>query len=93
MFLPGRNLTDHIFSLGDEFYSKWRAGEEFFTLFTDNRKAFDSIRHNFILATLSKQGFSSWFILAVQNLLTDVWVSPSIAPGASINIKSGVKQG
>ena len=67
--------------------------KEFFVLFTDNSKAFDSIHHDLILAALSKQGFPSWFINSVNNFLTNVIVSPSIAPNSIITIGRGVKQG
>ena len=93
MFLPGRESTDHIFSLNEEFYSHWREQKEFFVLFTDNCKAFDSIDHSFILKTLVKQGFPAWIVQTVVNLLSDVWVSPSIAPDSLIPIQRGVKQG
>jgi hypothetical protein len=66
---------------------------DYFVLFTDNAKAFDSIHHDFILASLCKQGFPAWFINSVHNLLTAVKVSPTLAPDYVIDINRGVKQG
>ena len=93
MFLPGRRMTDHLHDLNDRYYRKIQKNLDYFILFTDNAKAFDSIHHDFITATLTKQGFPEWFVNAVTNLLTAVNVSPSLAPDFSICIKRGVKQG
>ena len=93
MFLPGRRMIDHLRDLNTNYYDKVQANLDYFILFMDNAKAFDSIHHDFILATLAKQGFPRWFINAVSNLLTAVYVSPSLAPDFVISIKRGVKQG
>ena len=93
MFLPGRRMTDHLSDINACYYSKVQSDEDYFILFTDNRKAFDSIHHDFIVAALSKQGFPVWFVNSVINLLTGVRVSPSLAPDFSIAIERGVKQG
>ena len=93
MFLPGRRMTDHLYDLNGSYYRKVQENLDYFILFTDNAKAFDSIHHDFIIAALTKQGFPEWFINAVSNLLTAVRVSPSLAPDFVININRGVKQG
>ena len=93
MFLPGRLMTDHLRGLADSFYHNVQVQDDFHVLFTDNSKAFDSIHHDFILSTLNKQGFPCWFTNSISNLLTNVIVSPSIAPSAKITIGRGVKQG
>jgi hypothetical protein len=86
-------MTDHLHDLNANYYDKVQANLDYFILFMDNAKAFDSIHHDFILAALSKQGFPDWFVNAVSNLLTAVVVTPSLAPGFAININRGVKQG
>ncbi len=93
MFLPTRQMTDHLRSLNANYYQMVQDKLDYFVLFTDNAKAFDSIHHDFILASLNKQGFPAWFINAVHNLLTAVKVSPTLAPDFIIDINRGVKQG
>ena len=93
MFLPTRQMSDHLRSLNANYYQKVQDNLDYFVLFTDNAKAFDSIHHDFILASLNKQRFPVWFINAVHNLLTAVTVSPTLAPDFTIDIKRGVKQG
>jgi len=92
-FIVGRSMSDHIHTLNDIFYHSWKSDDPYFVLFTDNKRAFDSIHHSFILSTLSKQGFPSWFLMAVSNLLSDVVVSPFLCPDLNIPILRGVKQG
>ena len=93
MFLPGRMMTDHLRDINESYYQKVQENLDYFILFTDNAKAFDSIHHDFIIAALIKQGFPEWLVNAVGNLLSSVRVSPSLAPGFGIDIKRGVKQG
>jgi hypothetical protein len=93
MFLPARRMTDDLRSLNSKYYQMVQDKLDYFVLFTDNAKAFDSIHHDFILASLNKQGFPDWFINAVHNLLTAVRVSPTLAPDFFIGIERGVKQG
>jgi hypothetical protein len=93
MFLPGRKMTDHLFDLNETYYEHVQKNTELYLLFTDNRKAFDSIHHDFILAVLKRQGFPSWFTTAIGNLMRDTLVSPSLAPDFHIRIQRGVKQG
>ena len=93
MFLPARRMTDDLGSLNSKYYQMVQDKLDYFVLFTDNAKAFDSIHHDFILASLNKQGFPDWFINAVHNLLTAVRVSPTLAPDFFIGIERGVKQG
>jgi len=93
MFLPGRKMTDHLHELNANYYLKVQEKLDYFILFADNAKAFDSIHHDFIVCALVKQGFPEWFVNAVINLLTAVCVSPVLAPEFFINIQRGVKQG
>ena len=93
MFLPGRKMTDHLHDLNASYYRKVQDNLDYFILFADNAKAFDSIHHDFIICALTKQGFPEWFVNAVTNLLTAVCVSPALSPDFTINIKRGVKQG
>jgi hypothetical protein len=69
MFLPSRQMTEHIRALNKLFYEAVQGNQEKFVLFMDNRRAFDSIHHEFIFAVLEKQGFPSWVIAVVKNLM------------------------
>lgn len=93
MFLPGRQMLDHLLSLNEEFYGDWRSQKQRYVLFTDNRKAFDSIRHGFIFSVLHRLCFPPWFINSVRSLLTDATAFSGLAPNKEIAIRRGVKQG
>lgn len=93
MFLPGRQMLDHLLSLNEEFYGDWRSQKQRYVLFTDNRKAFDSIHHSFIFSVLRKLCFPPWFISSVRSLLTDATAFPGLSPNKEIAIQRGVKQG
>ena len=92
-FISGRRMTDHLRTLNETFYSAWASDDDHFVLFTDNAKAFDSIHHDYIFATLLRQGFPPWFITTVKNLMTNVSVYPTLCPDYGIDIGRGVKQG
>lgn len=92
-FLNGRQMTSHIRDLNELFYDP--NNSPFYAMFMDTAKAFDSIHHEFIMAVLKAQGWPTWFINTVENLLTDVTCSPRLACDRSlfIPIQRGVKQG
>jgi hypothetical protein len=92
-FIKGRLMSKHLHDLNSEFYSAWSSDEDYFILFTDNAKAFDSIYHDFILEVLKKQSFPDWFVSTVKSLLSNVSVRPTLAPATSIGVGRGVKQG
>jgi hypothetical protein len=95
MFLPPRQMTDHVRDLNDKFYSSLSKKEQMLILFVDNSKAFDSIHQTFIKDMLSLVGFPAWVRNIINALLTEVEVSPVLANDASLRIKirRGVKQG
>ena len=92
-FISGRVMSKHLLDLNKEFYEAWQSDEEYYVLFTDNAKAFDSIHHDFILRVLRKQGFPVWFVKTIESLLSGVKVNPVLSPHTWIDIKRGVKQG
>ena len=93
MFLPGRQMMDHLFSLNEEYYGSWREQKQRYVLFTDNKKAFDSIQHSYIFAVLRKLGFPPWFINTVRSLLTDASTFSGLSPSYDVPFRRGVKQG
>ena len=93
MFLPNRQMTDHIRQFNDLFYTAAHEDLDFFILFCDNTKAFDSMFHDFIHAVLQKQGFPCWFLHVIKNLLSDIKLIPTLSPDSRIPFFKGVKQG
>ena len=94
-FVPGRVGTDHIEALTNSYYSNLSKNKQYYILFLDTAKAFDSIDHAFIHACLAKIGLPLWVRNSIACLLTDVVVFPilSVDTGHSIPILRGVKQG
>ena len=97
-FVAGRQFEDHIRELNEHFYEvveDKEVGGNFFILFMDTAKAFDSIDHCFIHEAVARSGLPPWFGSLVRALLTDCRVSP-VFRGADriwIDIGRGVKQG
>ena len=102
-FIPGRSFEDHIRELNELFYkmveseptSFLNSTDNFFVLFMDTAKAFDSVDHSFILESIKRIGLPPWFSSLVTGLLHSVRVKPAFK-GASdfwIDICRGVKQG
>ena len=95
--ISGRIGADHITELSELFYSAVEDSEvpNVHILFIDTKKAFDSIHHGFIIASLKRFGFPSWVINIIKALLHEVAVTPVFNgyTGVWIPIKRGVKQG
>ena len=64
-------------------------------LFSDTAKAFDSIEHDFILASLRILHMPDWVLLLVHGLLHEVFVAPNFGGplDVCIAIGRGVRQG
>ena len=97
-FIQGRNFVDHICELNEKFYEMVEEGEEgdnFFILFMDTAKAFDSIDHIFIHEAIRRTGLPPWFSALVRGLLHSAQVKPAFrgAEDRWIQIRRGVKQG
>jgi len=92
-FVKGRRMANHLYTLNKVFYDNWSTNDEYYVLFTDNAKAFDSVQHDFLFQTLVAQGFPIWFVQTVKNLLSEVFTSPTLDPNTTIPITRGVKQG
>ena len=94
-FVAGRQGTDHVKSLTDEFYSKLSKKQQHYVLLLDTRRAFDTLSHVFIHRCLHKLGFARWLRELVKGLLYQVVVFPAIGKGNThpISIHRGVKQG
>ena len=88
-------MTDLVHLINHTFYSKLNNKQLHFLLFLDTEKAFDSIHHPFILASLQHIGMPVWLVNCVAALLTGAAVSPVLANDKThfIPIHRGVKQG
>jgi len=62
LFIRGRQMSRHILDLNKLYYTAVNDEEQFYILFMDTAKAFDSIDHDFIFEVLEKQGFPEWYI-------------------------------
>ena len=95
LFIRGRQMSRHILDLNKLYYTAVNDEEQFYILFMDTAKAFDSIDHDFIFEVLEKQGFPEWFVVTVKNLMREVITYPSILTEKSLRIRvtRGVKQG
>jgi ribonuclease HI len=93
--LPGRWIKDNIEQFNELFYSAQQKGEEYYLLFLDFKKAFDSVKHQFIIDTLNTMGFPSWVVNTIQGLLTNLVAILTIAGAEQIwvMVQNGTKQG
>jgi ribonuclease HI len=94
-FIKNRCYHVHICDLNDVFYSAVEGGEDYFALFMDTAKAFDSIDHDFIHAAVARLGLPGWFRNVVRGLLHLVEVQLFFhgLTDTFIAIHRGVKQG
>ena len=95
-FVPGRVGGDHIRTLNRNFYGCLHRDSNYFVLFMDTKKAFDSISHDFIHAVLEKYGMPQWVKNWMHCLLHGAKVAPFMGGTLTdvwISIKRGVKQG
>ena len=96
--IAGRQGADHIREITEQFYEAAEtssAKSNFFAFFIDTRKAFDSVRHNFIYAALRHMGLPEWVVNIVRAMLHLIAVTPVFgsSTGIWIAITRGVKQG
>ena len=92
-FIPGRNGLDHIRAITERYYTALDSKQQYFILFLDTRKAFDSIHHTFIHATLRKLHIPRWICNVIKGFLTQPKALPVFARTHAIDIHKGVKQG
>jgi hypothetical protein len=96
-YLYKRDGGDHIRTANERFYRAVQSSGklQYYIMFMDYHKAFDSIDHDFIMAALKKLGLPEWIQNAVWALLHNVQVKTACggAEATWIAIKRGVKQG
>jgi ribonuclease HI/exonuclease III len=94
-FTPDRNSSGHIKGLTNDFYEAAAKRRQVYCLLLDTQRAFDTMSHDFIRATLTAMAFPTWILNMLEALLSNVWVVPVLSATTShkIWIKRGVKQG
>ena len=103
-FLRGRDGGLNIRGINDFYYkavanassaARRRRGRAAYLLFLDTAKAFDSIEHDFIFASLRRLHTPAWVLRLVRGLLHEVFVAPNFGGPLDvwIAIGRGVKQG
>ena len=81
--------------LTNTFYTKLNNQHQHFFLFIDTAKAFDSLDHDFLFATLEKVGMPTWVTNIIKGLMSNVRVRPLLRGRirTTIPICRGFKQG
>ncbi len=94
-FVPGRRGTEHVCDLSQLYYSRLSRKQQYYILFLDTAKAFDSLDHDFVKACVSKLGFPSWFSHVLEALFSNVnvFLVCGLIDVPPIAIHRGVKQG
>ena len=69
-FTPNRNSKGHIKGLTNEFYEAVAKRRQVYCLLLDTQRAFDTMRHNFIRATLTAMAFPPWILNMLEALLS-----------------------
>jgi len=90
-YLKNRTIHDNIRLIKSSILKKVDNG---LIIALDAKKAFDSVRHDYIRTTLDKYGLGSFkhiFDLMYKDLRTDININGSVVTGYNIN--NGVKQG
>ena len=94
-YVPGRNVHNNLRMF--EFYRDYcnRNNVDAILMSLDAKKAFDSVDHKYMYATLKKYGFSDNFIDTVKMLYRDIKADILVNGYRSVSIKIGrcVKQG
>ena len=91
--IPARDIRTNIDSITSAYYASLSRRQQHYILFTDFSKAFDSVRHDWILSLLEHIGMPPWVTTAIAALLTELATAPAMAPHILIHILRGVKQG
>ena len=95
-FVPGRQGSDHIDVLNNDFYSALEDGRQHHILSIDTRKAFDSIFVDYLHEVLRALNLPEWLNSLVAGLYSEARVTPVFGSGPSgiwISILRGVRQG
>jgi ribonuclease HI len=95
-FVPGRQGSEHIHDLNEEFYSAIEEERNQFILSIDTKKAFDSIHVDYLHAVLRALNLPEWLNHLVAGLYFEARVTPVFGSGHSdiwIDILRGVRQG
>jgi hypothetical protein len=87
--------TTNIEVFSNNYYSHLDRKKQYYILFLDTKKAFDSLDHDFIIAVLEHVSLPGWIINVIRGLLHNVWVFPVLGTTTThtIPIRRGVKQG
>lgn len=94
-FVPGRNIQEPLRYISDIFEFSKEHELSYILFAADFKKAFDSVEHNFIFATLKYFGFGESFISWVRLLLTDIrsCIQNNGYVSDFFTLKRGTKQG
>ena len=95
--LSGYQGYDHIHDITTAFYTAHEDNStpNYYNLYVDTKKAFDSIHHQFLVKAIKRLGLPTWVVNVVRCMIHEVAVTPIFGgyTGVWIKITRGVKQG
>lgn len=93
--LRGRNIADNIRKFNTLFYEAKKRKVGYYLLLLDFRKAFDSVRHRYIIDVMTKLKFPVWVCNMIKGFLNNLAVYTTIAGAQQllVAVENGMKQG
>ena len=95
--LSGYQGYDHIHDITTAFYTAHEDvnSPNYYNLYVDTKKAFDSIHHQFLVKAVQRLGLPTWVVNVIKCMIHEVAVTPIFGgyTGVWIKITRGVKQG
>jgi hypothetical protein len=88
-------MVDNIILVQEAIHSSQSRKEKGMAIKLDMENAFDRVRHNFLLAVLSRFGFNGLFLSWIHACICSPWISPLVngRPTPFFQLSRGLRQG